>query len=388
MTTYVTRASLLAAGALSLALSSQALTSQALAAGDFATPMSNPKAIAGTMNIQFQTRIEKDKTGNVPAGSAALGVVDTYTTDLSVLDSVVFQGRILRQPWLPTTTLGRTAQTGFLAYELKAILKNPANPTQTRTLGNLVGATSLDGQGKYTLDAAPEGKGPLRIATDSIGNITGFTSPFTGVMEGRVPEQAGLWGMASRASKKVNKEYSRLVDGKVIKHSVAGAEPMQFAGIQLGQGPLAAYPATRVTGSIDYDAEQSIWYVDVGASYTYEGAALKDRYSGTIRWVESPTRAKDGKGWYEMNIRINEKAATEGAVFASDSAAAAEDAFFAASTSVPGLGGKINYIDSMEDETVTESKITYEVTSEQASKIQVMNFAKILLLMVGPLNDE
>ena len=384
MTAFVNRASILSAAALSLALATPVW-----AAGDFATPSSSPKAISGTMNIQFQTRVELDKTGNVPKGSAALGVVDTYTTDLTVLDSVMFQGKISRQPWLPTTTLGRTAQTGFLGYELKAILKNPANPSQTRTLGNLVGATTIDGQGKYLLDSAPEGKGPLRIATDSIGNITGFTSPFTGVIEGRVPEQAGLWGMATRASKKVTKDYARFVDGKVVKHTVAGAEPMLFSGIQLAQGPLAGHPASRVNGSIDYDAEQSIWYVDMTTSYTYEGAALKDRYSGTIGWVESPTRDKDGKGWYEMNIRINEKAATESAVFADKGpAAAAEDAFFAADTSVPGLGGKINYIDMIEDDSVTDSKITYEVTSEQASKIQVMNFAKILLLMVGPFNDE
>jgi hypothetical protein len=383
MTAHIKPLTALSATALCLTLASQAF-----AAGDFATPASSPKAITGSMTIQFQTRIEKDTTGKVPQGSPALGVLDTYTTDLTVLDSVVFQGRVVRQPWLPTTTLGRTAQTGYLGYELKAILKNPSNPSQTRTLGNLVGATTLDGTGKYTLDAAPEGKGPLRIATDSIGNITGFTSPYTGVIEGRVPEQAGLWGMASRASKKVNKEYARYVDGKIVKHAVAGAEPMVFAGVQLAQGPLAGYPASRVTGSIDYDAEQSIWYVDVSAAYTYEGAALKDRYSGTIRWVEGPTRAKDGKGWYELNVRINEKAGAENAVFASEKPAAAEDAFFAADASVPGLGGKINYIDTMEGETVTESKITYEVTSEQASKIQVMNFAKILLLMVGPFNDE
>ena len=97
----------------------------------------------------------------------------------------------------------------------------------------------------------------------------------------------------------------------------------------------------------------------------------------------------DGKGWYELNVRINEKSTPENAVFATEGAAAtAEDAFFAADTSVPGLGGKINYVDSFDGETVTASKISYEVTSEQASKIQVMNFAKILMLMAGPLNDE
>lgn len=383
MTALLKPYSFIAAAALSVALATTAF-----AAGDFATPASNAKAISGTMNIQFQTRIEKDDTGKVPEGSSALGVADTYTTDLTVLDSVMFQGKISRLPWLPTTTLGRTAQTGFLAYDLKAILKNPANPSQTRTLGNLVGATSIDGQGKYKLDAAPEGKGPLRIATDSIGNIVGFTSPYTGVISGRVPEQAGLWGMATRASTKVTKEYARYVDGKIVKHTVAGAEPMVFTGVQLAQGPLAAYPASRLNGSIDYDAEQSIWYVDMTSAYTYEGAELKDRYSGTIRWVEGPTRDKDGKGWYELNVRVNEKAGTESAVFAPDKPAAAEDAFFAADASVPGLGGKISYVDTMEGESVTASKITYEVTSEQVSKIQVMNFAKILLLMVGPINDE
>lgn len=359
-----------------------ALTPATVLAQDYTQLKSAPEAITGSMTIEFGTRTNTDANG-----APALGAKDTYKVDLTLLNSVTLKGIVTRRPWLPSATLGTTAQEGVLTYDLKTALKNPANPAETRTLGAWVGAMRLDGNGKYLLAESPEGQGKLRISTDSIGKITGFTSEFAGTIQGRAPEQAGLWGLASRQSRQVSKTYTRWAGGKVIKHEVKGADPMAFSNVALAQGPLAGYSQTGLNGSIDYDAEQGIWYVDVRASYSSEGNALSDRYSGTIRWNENADRKTNGLGWYDVNVRLNEKVATEQDAFLPPTTTS-EDAFFAADSQVPGFTGVINYIDTISGETVTQSRIAYKVAGNQVSKIQTANLAKILLLMVGPFNDE
>ena len=280
--------------------------------------------------------------------------------DLDIFNSVILRGTIQRQPWIPSSILGRTLQEGFLDYDLRTILRNPANPSQTVTLGGWIGAMTLDGYGKYYLAQPPEGKGAMRIATDSIGAVAGFLSNFGGEIQGRVPEQAGLLGIADRASKQVNKTYTRYVGGKTVEHTVEGADPMEFDGVVLAQGPLAGYPESRVTGSIDYDAEEGIWYLDVNVTYTVNGSQQRDRYSGTIRWNEDPNRQTNGLGDYDLNVRLNEKPTTEADAFAA-ATADAEAAFFATDVTVPGFTGKIAYVDTFEDESVIASVVTYNV---------------------------
>ena len=353
----------------------------------FSDPASMQGAIKGTMEITFDTRTATDMTGKAPEGSPALGARDKYALDLDILNSIVFRGSIERQPWIPSSILGRTLQPGYFDYDMRAILKNPANPAQTVTLGGWVGGLTVDGNGEYFLAQPPEGMGELRIATDSIGSVSGFVSKFGGEIQGRVAEQAGLMGLADRASKRINKTYSRLVDGKTVTVTVEGADPLEFQNVVLAQGPLAGYPESRINGSIDYDPEEGIWYLDIGVSYNVAGAQMRDRYSGTIRWNEDPNRDKNGMGAYEVNVRLNEKPATEADAFAA-ATGDAESAFFAADVTVPGFTGKVSYVDTFEDESVVSSKVTYSIDANAASKIQTMNFAKMLLLMVGPFNDE
>ena len=371
---------------LALAAAVTALTATSGFAGPFTDETSVKGAIKGEMSAKFNTRTDTDRSGKVPPGSPALGAKDIYNVNLEINNSVLVHGSIERQPWLPTARLGTTAQAGQLAYDLKFSLRNPAKPEEKVTLGGWLGAMSLDGDGVFRLASPPEGLGPMRIATDSVGRVVGFVSNFDGKIEGRVPEQAGLWGLASRASKKIEKTYVRYVDGKVVAHTVKGADPMHFDGVTLAKGPLAAYPDTRASGSIDYDAEAGIWHVDFGATYNADGKVFADRYSGTIRWNEHPNRKANGLGFYDVNVRLNEKEVGEAAAFSqSDSA---EEAFFAADNRVPGFTGKIEYVDTFRGDKVTASRITWNVDANQASKIQTLNFAKVLLLMVGPFNDE
>ena len=112
------------------------------------------------------------------------------------------------------------------------------------------------------------------------------------------------------------------------------------------EGPLAQYPETKFTGSIDYDPENANWYIEAAASYNMNGAVVNDKYSGTIRWVEDPDRAANGKGHYEVNVRLNEKPASESDAFAATDASA-EDAFFSADATVPGFTGTIAYVDTI-----------------------------------------
>jgi hypothetical protein len=351
---------------------------------DFAVSKTSPVAISGTVDIEFGTRLEKSEDG-----TPNVGAVDTYKTDLTILDSVRLQGTIARKPWLPTGFTGNTKQDGSLAYDLKAVLKNPKNPTQTVNIGSWIGALRLDGNGRYFLDQPVDDRSNLRIVAHPVGKIAGFTSNFTGQIQGRVPEQAGLRGMASRASKQITKTYTRHVNGKTIKHTVKGADPMGFEQVMLAQGPLAGYAASKVVGSVDYDGEQGIWYVDLRLGYSVDGVQVTDRFSGTIRWNDDPNRSSNGLGWYDVSVRVNEPPTTEQDAFLDDGSSS-EDAFFAEDNAVPGFTGKINYVDTFETGTTTpvNSKVTYNVASNSVSKIQTANFAKILLLIQGPFNDE
>jgi hypothetical protein len=340
-----------------------------------------PGVIKGTMDITFGTRTQLDQTGKAPRA----GAVDVYTVNLEVGNAVQFQGRVERRPWLPTSVLGTTLQEGYISYDLNSIIRNPANPTQTAIAGRWIGAMSLDGTGKYSLVQSPADKGRIRLLTNAVGTTPAATTNFNGEIFGRKPPQAGLWGLADRATTEVTKTYGRYVNGVVVAHTVKGADPVRFNNVALAAGPVSVYPETIVSGSIDYDAEEGNWYLDVTASYASGGATMRDRYSGSISWTEDPNRRSNGKGAYTFNVRVNEKPVSEADLFRVQDAFAA---FFATDNQVPGFTGTISYVDTFRGDTVTASKATYAVDGNQVSRIQAMNLAKILMLMIGPFNDE
>jgi hypothetical protein len=338
---------------------------------DYTVLRSYPNAITGGMNIKFGTR-----TLLGPAGEIAIGAADLYATDLWAMDSINFQGGVRRLPQIP-------GQEGSITYDLVCKIRNPKDAKDVRGLGKWAGALRLDGNGRYYLGEPPEGQGSLKIATVSIGNAGAFQSEFKGTLQGRIPEKTGIAALAA----KLTKTYVRYVGGKAMRVTVKGLDPMAFENVTLAQGPREGYPVTKTTGSIDYDPELGNWYVDIKTTYVSDGVTLNDRYSGTIRWNEDANRKSNGIGWYDVNVRINEKAASDQEVFV-DSSSLSDDAFFSSEAKVPGFSGKINYVDTFDGDTVTDSKVTYLVEGHEISKIQTVNFAKILLLMVGPFNDE
>ena len=110
------------------------------------------------------------------------------------------------------------------------------------------------------------------------------------------------------------------------------------------------------------------------------------RYSGSISWTEDPNRKANGKGFYSFNVRINDKPVSEADLFKTQTDAFAS--FFATNNAIPGFTGTISYVDTFQGDDTIASKVVYAVDGNQVSRIQSMNMAKLLLLMVGPFNDD
>jgi hypothetical protein len=339
--------------------------------------------IAGTMSITFNTHTSKDTTGDLVAGSPAIGVKDLYKFDLTVAKTTNFSGEITRQPNLFTSTLRRRKQDAELAYAIDLAVMNPRDLKQRRVVGKWVGRIPIDqASGAFDLAGGSAKDSPLRIAVDTVGRAQGFEERFGGRLVGKAEKKDGLAGYT----------YKRLVGGKEVSFVVKRSDPMRFENIQLAMGPATVYPRSIVSGRLDYDYETGNWITDgIRFRYSLDGKEIEDIVTGTIKWVEDPDRASNGKGYYDFNLRFNEeknKSATgEGAAF---EGAAGEDAFFAVDNTIPCLTGRISYTDSFasDGETVTTSQIVYDLDANKLTKQQIVNFFKLWMVCVGPTNDE
>lgn len=339
--------------------------------------------ITGTMNIDFGSRTSLDTSGDLKKGSAAIGAKDKYNFQIQVAKTTEYAGEITRQPKLFSSILGRTKQDGRLYYNVNLAVMNPSDLKQKKTIGKWVGEVPLDpASGTYDLAGGKANESPLRIAIDAIGQGQAFTDPFAGKLVGKTEKKEAL---GSRL-------YKRVVGGKEVTVTVKRADPMKFQGIELAKGPASIYPRTMVNGSLDYDYETSN-YLTEGITFTYsvDGKEYTDKVTGSIKWVEDAQYKTNGRGAYEFNLRFNEDknkpAQGEGAAFAGQSA---EDAFFTVDNSLPSLTGKIDYVDAFipGEETVSASKITYNLNANKLTKQQIVNFAKLWLVCVGPTNDD
>jgi hypothetical protein len=132
-------------------------------------------------------------------------------------------------------------------------------------------------------------------------------------------------------------------------------------------------------------------------NYSFDGKDYSDTISGTIKWVEDPQRASNGKGKYEFNLRFNEDKNTKPLPEDQVTKIADEDAIFAVAKGVPSITGTIEYTDSFNGSVLkdpdgkplpTMSKAVYNLQATDLTKQQVMNFTKLWLIAVGPTNDE
>jgi hypothetical protein len=343
--------------------------------------------ISGTMDIKFNTRTQLDKSSKLEKGSAKLGVKDEYIVNLNVGNTTEFTGTIQRQPELKVKLVGMEAQAGALLYDINLSVLNPRNLSQKKTVGKWVGGVPMDGETNVLdLSGGEDVANRLRMAVDTVGAAQGFTSNFSGKLVGQ-QAKGDDW-----KDKVVAFTFERVIGKKKVKIEAKQTDPVKFDNVVLAKGPSAIYPTTRVNGRMDYDYDTGNWYIN-GLSFKYnlDGTDYEDVLSGSVKWMEDANRAQNGKGWYEFNLRFNEDqhsaASTEADAFAEMSE---EEAFFAVDNSIPTLTGRIDYVDTMipGTETPSASKITYSLNANKLSKQQIMNFFKLWMLAVGPVNDE
>ena len=356
------------------------LTSPALAQSETLT---EDDVITGTMDIEFTTRSSLDSSGDLKEGSAALGAKDKYKFNLNVAKTTNFTGEITRQPNLYTKTLSRKKQDALLGYSIDLAVMNPKDLKQKRVVGKWVGTVPINNTtGAFDLGAGSSMQSPLRIQIDTVGQAKGFEEKFGGVLKGKAEKKEGLAAYT----------YKRLVGNKEVSFVVKRSDPMRFENLILAKGPAEVYPRTTVTGRLDYDYETGNWITDgIKFRYTLDGKEVEDTITGTIKWVEDQDREANGKGAYEFNLRFNEekngKASSESAAFDSMSS---EDAFFAVDNSIPCLTGKVSYVDTFKSgsDLPISSKVEYHLHANKLTKQQVMNFFKLWLIGIGPINDE
>jgi len=336
------------------------------------------------MDIQFNTRTSQDSSGDLLENSPALGVQDKYTFNISVAKTTEFSGDITRQPNLYTKNLRRRKQGAALGFNVNLAVKNPRDLKQKKNIGKMVGGVPVDEKnGAYLLDGGGvQGVSPLRIVVDTAGAQQGFSDNFGGRIYGKAEKKDTLAGYT----------YKRLVGDKTVEVKVTKVDPMRFENVQLAKGPSTAYPRCAVSGRLDYDYETGNWLTDgIKFRYNMNGQDVEDVVTGTIKWVEDPDRATNGKGHYEFNLRFNEDknkpGKTEAAAFEKLSA---EEAFFAVDEDLPSLTGRIDYVDTFISggTTPSASKVAYHLKANKLTRQQIMNFTKLWLLCVSPTNDE
>lgn len=342
--------------------------------------------ITGTMNIDFRTRTNLDTSGDLKENSPAMGSQDVYTVDMVVAKTTQYTGKIVRQPKLYSKILGRTKQNAKLAYDLTIQLMNPKDMKQKKAVGKWVGTVPVDpNTGAYDLGGGRAEESPLRVAIDSMGSVQGFQDAFAGKLMGKAEKKESL----------ASSTYKRIIGNKTVQITVKKSDPMRFDAIELAKGPATIYPRTWVSGRLDYDYETGNWFTDgIRFKYSVDGKDYEDIVTGSIKWVEDPDRAANGKGRYEFNLRFNEEknkpAQSESAAFDKLSA---EDAFFAVDNSIPCLTGKVEYVDTFvpgggDSPVPSTSKVTYHLNANKLTKAQIVNFFKLWMLAVGPTNDE
>ena len=352
---------------------------QAPAAAGSAAPNAGVQkgVITGEMFINFDTRKMPDDSGKLKDGSPKLGARDTYFFTLKVLNQVIFDGKIARQPTLYSKTLQRKAQDGYFDFEkLDLLVVNPRDPNQKKQIGRWTGMVPVDPTtGAYNLAGTNER--PLRIFVEATGRAPQMDERFAGRLIGKAEKKEGL----------ASYTYKRAVGGKTVEYQAKRVDPMKFENAELAAGPASVFPRVTVNGRLDYDYETGNWITD-GLTFNYklDGKDYNDKVVGSIKWIEP--KGSD-KGYYDFNLRFNEDRDKPAAgVEAAFDKMEGLDAFFAVDDRIPALTGRITYDDKKEGDKVVESKVTYALDANKLTPQQIMNFAKLWILCSGPANDE
>ncbi|MEK7650211.1 MAG: hypothetical protein AAB367_04635 [Patescibacteria group bacterium] len=333
--------------------------------------------VKGAIDIKFNSRVQLDDGGKPIAG-----VKDIYTMSLNVTDLLIFGGSVEHLPPIFGGLTGTSEkQTSTLGYNVALQVRNPANLSQTKAVGKFGGTVPIDRRGAYRYQ-----DGNLRIAVEATGKAADFTSAFRGLAVGKAPK--GGETLTEKVSQAAVPMYKKVTGGQTAKIVVSNYDRMRYEGLVLAAGPVQSYPETQVSGEALFDYDRSVWFFNgVTMRYQKEGKDVTDRITGNVKWVESPSRATNGEGQYEFDVRVNEPVqAGEAAVF---EAAADESAFFATDTTLPSMTGTAKYKDVINDGTVTASTVAIDLTGNNLTPVQVVNLTKLLWLVnIVPMNAE
>ena len=327
----------------------------------------NGDVITGKMFIFFDTRKREHQESD---GTPKKGVRDLYNVDLKLKTSdqstFGFVGPIYRTPLLKGM-LGTKQEAGY-DYNLDIRFAD-------RSVGKWVGLMKLDESGGQTYHLSNDQR-PLRI------QVTQGRSPFEDKFQ-------GSWYGLPEQETTVMQRITRRINGRDVSLEIR-PDPMKFNGIVLAKGPNpVTHPNVTVTGELTYDRETANYFAkDLTFRYKFRDKDYTDKVSGSVKWAEQGQSGNVRKGRYEFNLRFNE----ESVAIQNDEDmfkdVPEDDLFFAVDTRIPSLTGTIEYEDTMAGDSVVGSTVTYNLKANNLTEQQVMAFAKLWLIAVGPTNDE
>jgi hypothetical protein len=341
------------------------------AAAAVGEPVTQDRYITGSLTIDWDTRLPQNMEDDHPK----LGITDNYQMDATV-GYTFYRGRIKCLPYVFSKHIGRVLQEGSCQYDLDLGVINPANTSQQRVVGKLVGTAPLDESGRSNLSDTN-----LRIEVQTVGQARGFSSKFSGVVIGRPVKAKTTLSKLVETAKKQSATISRMAGGKRVSVTLENVDPVTFQAVQVAAGPAANYPEATVEGQLIYSYETDNWFPNLTLTY----GETKDTLSGGMKWVDD----SETTGHYDLNILVNEEQGAQGeaAAFAE---AQGEEAFFVADPNKSAFNGTIAFKDTHMGgvEIPIKSEVTYNVGLQRVTPQQAQVFWKALLLIPNQLYGE
>lgn len=330
-----------------------------------------PVAIKGTIDIKYNTR---------QSGPGVRGVKDVYTVNVNFSNSSLFHGTITDTPQIIDGWINKTVvQPRALDYDFALDVVNPHNPTQTRNVGRMYGTVPISSDGVYHYDT-----GSLQVDVLPMGNAGGFTSKFDGTAAGKPLTRPSNWQDMLRETVNI----TRQINGRNMRVVLNKYDKMDFRNHIIAAGPVQIYQPVTVNGQMlyAYDPKNCWFFNNFTVQYAEGGVVKIDRIAGTIRWIEDADRATTGKGHYEFDIRVNEPPPSDSAAF---SAPSDESAFFETDSSIPGITGTMQYLDTLRGDTTMASHVDIALTGNNITKMQAMVLTKVILFScIVPMNSD
>lgn len=354
---------------LSLALTAGLIATTVIAAEP---PITQDNFIKGTLAVAWETRLPQNRDGDYPK----IDITDNYVYDVTV-GTTFYKGAVKCRPYIFSKHLGRVLQVGDCKYDVNVGVINPNNPTQTKTVGKVVGNYAIDQNGQVNLADTP-----VRMEVQTIGQAKGFTSKYAGMFNGKPPKAETTISKLRAEAVKKTATVTRMMGEKSITVNLGNVDPVTFQNTVLPSGPSGNYPETTVNGQLIYSYDTDNWFPQLTLS---QGDA-KDTLGGGIKWVEE----NKGVARYELNVILNEgKGATanEASAFAD---AKGEDAFFASDPSLSLINGIIGFRTAVggANDLPAKTDISFNIGLQKVTAQQAQSFWKLLMLIPNQMYGE